>query len=156
MNCNSTQSLLDKLLSKIYIEKLGDNPKLDISYIKTVKGFEKFYIEHHNLKEVFVFSNGKGCRCRLRYEGKQRLQKISVEIDGLVISSGWYGTVGMLYRCMDEIDTIAQGCRQLQSDLEKQGKINEIPKNNEISQNSINTTMVQPKIRNRKKVLSLS
>jgi Tfp pilus assembly pilus retraction ATPase PilT len=41
----------------------------------------------------------------------------------------WDGTIGMLYRCMDEINNIAEEMRKLKGDLEKQEKINEIAKN---------------------------
>ena len=120
---------LNEKAEKISKETQEDKPELDFNYIKTVKGFEKSDIEHRPLEAGYTFSNSNGNRCLLGYEGKTRRKYIRMEIDDLVYSSGWYGTIGMLYRCMDEIDEIAKELRHLKGELEKQEKINEIAKN---------------------------
>ena len=124
---------LNAKIEKIYRETREDKPELDFNYIKTVKGFERSDIKHRPIEAGFTFFNSNGNRCLLYYTEKTRRIVISMEIDNLVSSSDWYGTIGMLYCCMDEIDEIAKELRHLKGELEKREKINEIVKN------SINT-----------------
>jgi hypothetical protein len=124
---------LDKRLKKFFYDTKGTHDELDIHYIKTVKGFENSMTQKADLgfDSFYKFCNGNGHQCNLGYHsilGFKNERLISITID--TISSGfWRGTIGMLYRCMDEINEIAEEFRKLRGDLEKQEKINEITKN---------------------------
>jgi hypothetical protein len=120
-------------LEKIYRETRDDKLILDISYIEKVKGYKKSDTWNWQWDNGYEFSNNDGCQCFIYFKGKQKRIIISMKIDGISTSSGWYGTIGTLYRCMDEINDIAKEFRQLRSNLEKQEKIDKIAKN------SINT-----------------
>jgi len=109
-------------MREIYEETKFFDPCLDLSHIKTEKGFE--YLEGC---EWFEFFNSDGCMFRY-YIKNEKQSEIVMVIDGIK-SSCYYGTVGMLYRCMDEIDEIAIDFRQFKNDLVKQEKTNEIAKN---------------------------
>ena len=113
-------------MRKIFEETREDKPTLDFDFIKTVKGFEKSDIK--NPTYGYEFFNCNGHRCFIYFTGKNNQPLISIRI-GDITSNGWYGTYGMLYRCMDEIDDIAKELHQLNDDLTKQAKINEIAKN---------------------------
>jgi hypothetical protein len=119
---------LNEKLRKINDETQDNKHKLNLSYIKTEKGFEVSHIERYR-GFGYGFFNSSDCQCFIYYEGKQRRKIISIAVDGISSSNGLYGTDGTLYRCMDEIDEIAKEFRQLKSDLEKQEKINEISQN---------------------------
>ena len=132
MNYKNKRKLGDFLkekLRKIYEETGEDKSRLDLSRIKTEKGFEKSDVHHGWWGDGYGFSNNNGCQCFIYFKGKQKRKIIDMAIDGISSSSGWYGTVGMLYRCMDEINEIAKEFRQFKSDLEKKVKIDEIAKN---------------------------
>ena len=126
------KDFLKEKLIKNFEETQEDKPYLDMSFIKTSKGFKKSYIKSLRGEDGYAFSNNNGCQCFIWFEENPKREIISMAIDG-ISSWGWYGTVGTLYRCMDESDEIAKEFRQLKSDLEKQEKIDEIAKN------SINT-----------------
>ena len=123
------RDFLKEKLRKIYGETREDKSRLDISRIKTEKGFETSGVHHVRWGDGYAFSNNNGCQCFIYFEGKRMRKIITMSIDGISSSSGWYGTVGMLYRCMDDINEIAEEFRQLKSDLEKQEKIEDIAKN---------------------------
>ena len=115
-------NFLDYKLKKIYDETRDDKPKLDLSYIKTKKGYEKSDVNHYYWGDGYEFPNSNGYQCYFYFKGgKRRIKLISIKIDD-ISSCGWYGTIGMLYRCMDEIDGIAKEMRKLKVDLEKQEK----------------------------------
>ena len=130
------RKFLDNKLKKIFDETRDDKSKLDLSYIKTQKGYERSVVHHNVWGDTYEFSNSYVYQCYIYFEvvnKKPQYDYIRIKIDD-ISSSGWYGTIGMLYRCMDEIDGIAEEMRKLlKDDLKKQGKINEIAKN------SINT-----------------
>jgi len=132
MNPQTQQKLrifLNDKLNKIYNETRDDKPKLDLSYIKTQKGYEKSVIFDAFWGGGYEFTNNNGYQCYFYFKGgKRKQQMISITIDN-ISSSGWYATVGMLYRCMDEIAVIAEEMRKYKDDLEKQKKINEIARN---------------------------
>ena len=138
---------LDDKLKKIYDETRDDKPKLDLSYIKTKKGYENSVVRHNNWGDGYEFSNSNGYQCYFYFKGgKRRIKLIRIKIDD-ISSSGWYGTIGMLYCCMDEIGGIAVEMRKLKDDLEKQEKelekkkkdLEKMKKINEIAKNSIIT-----------------
>ena len=116
------KNFLDKKLREIYEETKFFDPSLDLSHIKTEKGFE--YAKGWNWYDFF---NSDGCMFRFYFKDEKH-KEIVMEIDGIK-SSCYYGTVGMLYHCMDEIDEIVIEFRQFKKDLAKQEKINEIAKN---------------------------
>ena len=127
------RKFLNDKLKKIFDETRDDKSKLDLSYIKTQKGYENSFVRHNYWGDGYEFPNSNGYQCYIHFKSGKRMQQlISITIDN-ISSSGWYGTIGMLYRCMDEIDGIAEEMRKFKDDLEKQGKINKIAKN------SINT-----------------
>jgi len=111
----------------IYYETLRDKSKLDLDYIKC-KGFEKLDVQHCLWGNGYDFFNNNACHCFLHFRGKNKQKHVSIMVDGIA-SYGWYGSVGMLYRCMDEIDGIANELRELRNNLEKQEKIDVIAKN---------------------------
>ena len=123
-------TFLSNKLRKIYYETTDDKPRLNIFQIKTEKGFDSNVIENHGYYENgYNFFNDNGCQCFLMFgDGAKKKKVISIAIDDIG-SNGWYGTIGMLYRCIDEIDDIATEFRQLRSNLEKQEKIDNIAKN---------------------------
>jgi len=123
------ENFLREKLRKMYEETRDDKPRLDLTHIKTEKGFEKSDVKHPWWDDGYAFSNNNGCQCFIYFKGKKKQKLITMAIDGISSRSGWYGTIGMLYRCMDDIDEIAKEFRQLKSDLEKQEKIEDIAKN---------------------------
>jgi len=121
---------LDEKMRTIFNETVGNKSKLDISYIKTEKGFDYSVTKSDgwNAWEGYTFFNNNGCQCYLKYPTKTKKKLIYMSIDN-ISSCGYYANIGTLYRCMDEIDGIAVEFRQLKSDLEKQEKIDDIAKN---------------------------
>jgi len=135
MNDKNQQKLtnfLDEKIRKIVDETRNENPKLNLTYIKTAKGFENSIIRNRNWGDGYMFVNRSGYQCYLYFKGKWTGRTISITIDN-ISSSGCPGTIGTLFRCMDEIDVIAKEVQQLKNELEKQEKINIMAKN------SINT-----------------
>jgi len=134
------RKFLDDKLNKIYDETRDDKPKLDLLYIKTKKGYDKSDVHHNYWGDGYEFPNSNGYQCYFYFKGgKRRIKSVSIKIDD-ISSSGWYGTIGMLYRCMDEIDGIAEEMRKYKDDLEKQEKdLEKKKKINEIAKNSIIT-----------------
>jgi len=137
------EKFLDDKLRKIFEETRDDKPALDLSYIKTEKGFENSIIQN-NYGGGYVFSNSNNCCCYLYFNDKKKKKLISIAIDDIGSLHKWYGTVEMLYRCMDEINEIAKEFRQLKCNSEKQEKIHvekqvKQEKINEIYKNSAHT-----------------
>jgi len=131
MNYNNAKKLekfLEDKMRKIYDETHDINPNLDVSFIEKVKGLKKTDVNHGWWGDGYAFSNGIGCQCFVYFKGKEKRKSVGISIDD-IHSNGWYGTVGMLHRCMDEMDEIAKEFRQFKSDLEKQEKIDQIAKN---------------------------
>ena len=124
---NKLEKFLYNKLCTIYYETSQDKPKLDLDYIKC-KGFVKSDVRNSWLGNGYDFFNNNACHCFLHFSGKNRSKKIRIIVDAIE-SGRWLGSVGMLYRCMDEIDGIAKELRELRSNLEKQEKIDDIAKN---------------------------
>lgn len=118
-------NFLNEKMGKIFDETIGYHPELDLSYIQQEKGFNKSLTDHGWRGRGYKFTNSAGYHCFCSIE---RYYSIGIEIDN-ISSHMWDGTIGMLYRCMDEINNIAEEMRKLKGDLEKQEKINEIAKN---------------------------
>jgi hypothetical protein len=113
----------------IYYETKDTNHALNLHYIKTEKGFDHSYIDDIDWSMGYKFSNNDNCRCNYYSFGEKKKEPvISITVDD-ISSSGWYGTTGMLYRCMDELNKIAEEFRKFRSDWEKKEKINGIAKN---------------------------
>ena len=111
---------LNKKLREIIGDTQDDNSKYRKSLIISKKGF-KVNSLHDMIRRCkgYIFSNKNGCRCYLLYKGRPKREFICMEIDG-ISSSDLQGTIGGLYRCMDEIDEIAKEFRQIKKDLKKQ------------------------------------
>ena len=134
----SLEKFLNEKMKKIHVAARDYDPQIDLSFIKTSKGFE--LADNSWLCPdgfgTYRFHNNNGCQCYfIKFHREEQKNKSTIEITiDYVCSYRWYETsVGILYRCMDEINEIAEEFRELKGELEKQDKINEIAKN------SINT-----------------
>ena len=142
MNYESREKLekfLNKKLENIADTCRGDAPApaLNIHYIKTVKGFDNKEIQTHNRwgDGGYNFFNSNNCQCLFYYAS----HAICVSIDE-IFSGWWHGSIGMLYRCMDEMNEIAEEFRKLKGELEKQeDELEKQEKIEELTKNSIYT-----------------
>ena len=121
---------LDEKLKNIFYDTRDAHHGFNMYYIRSVKGFDMTDIQNNIWGNGYSFFNSIGCHCNLHLDGKKN--RICIEIDN-ISSSYWRGTIGMLYRCLDEINEIAGEFRKLKGDLEKQDKINDIAKNSIIT-----------------------
>jgi hypothetical protein len=123
------KKFLNEKMRKILSEIRADKTKLDRSCVQS-KGFEQSDIKHSFWGDGYEFVNDNGCRCYLHFYGYGKIKKrlVRIAIDG-VSSNGWFKTVTGLYRCMDEINGIAEEFRKFVGELEKQEKIDDIAKN---------------------------
>jgi len=119
------KDFLDKKLKEIVEETANDNPRFNKLHIEK-KGFEMakrrggYDLSNNDFQSVIGYQNS----------GER---SFSLKIDGIFTSVKRSGTVGTLYRCMDEIDEITKELGQLKNDVVIQEKVDEIAKN------SINT-----------------
>jgi len=135
MNHESRKKLekfLDEKTRVIYRETKNISGILDIHYVKTAKGFDNSRTDWGDDGSYDIdFFNGNNCQ-HLYYDynskGRKEKETISISIDN-ISSSRWCGSIGMLYRCMDEMNEIAEEFRKLKGELEKQEKIEELTKN---------------------------
>ena len=131
MNQESRKKLekfLDEKMSVICRETKDISQILDMHYVKTAKGFDNNGINWDDCG--YNFFNNNNCQCLFYYASKdgKRKQAIRISIDK-ISSRRWRGSIGMLYRCMDEMNEIAEEFRKLKGELEKQEKIEELTKN---------------------------
>ena len=131
------KDFLDEVIV-IFDEETRENKSvLDLSYIKSVKGFEYTEFTDSCYGPGYCFTNSNGHKCFLCFYGKERTILIRIDIDDI---SSYYrpGTIESLYRCLDGLDIIADELSKLKSDLIKQkNDLIKQKKQDEIVKNSI-------------------
>jgi len=105
---------IDEKMTKFLKETRDINEKFNINYIKTAKGFNRLNI-HGNKDNEFI--NSHGHKCFIHFN--QRIKKIiiSITIYGIP-STSLFGNIGMLYRCMDKINVLAEDVCKRKSEYE--------------------------------------
>jgi len=119
-------NFLNKKLRKIVKETQLYNPKLDLTLIKKEKVYKVSHIHFvggNTGCTGFSFSAIKNCLCcYLLFKGKAKRTYIRIEFNGYR-SFDMHGTIGALYRCLDELYYIAEETLLLMSGFKKQEKL---------------------------------
>ena len=131
------EGFLEDKITKICRETQEIKEKLNLSYIKMEKSFEIMKIKD-DFCYGYCFYNKNDFRCFL-FIYKDKGIDIKISINN-ISSRRLNGNISALYRCMDEINKIAEELQHLKYDLEKKiGMNKKLEKITEITKTSINT-----------------